>query len=327
MINASFFRVGGVLLLATGLITAFQGSSALAAEPVVDSSTTSTPPPVSTPSTPDDSSNRYGPFGLFDQRSSYGVGVFPEPFLVDDSDLEVNEARVDWLHTEAHDSQSDLVTAEVEKGFGLVTLEVEVPYESDRELDIDPTTGAATHNTTEGMANVDLGARAPVYQYVSDNGMIDTTFGVAIEVGVPTNSPVSKNTEIVPKVFNDLMIADRFTLQSIIGDSINLGGGDGGGGLNIFEYGFVFGYTIQHRELPIPGVMQLIPVFELVGETQLNQGDAGHNSLTGNAAFRLNLKAIGWVQPRLGMGYVFPLNENAREDTHWGVVTSLVFEF
>jgi hypothetical protein len=97
--------------------------------------------------------------------------------------------------------------------------------------------------------------------------------------------------------------------------------------LNIFEYGFVFGYTIQHQQLPIPDVMQLIPVFELVGETQLNQADSGHNSLTGNAAFRVNLKSIGRVQPRLGMGYIFPIDSGAREDTHWGVVTSLVFEF
>jgi hypothetical protein len=97
--------------------------------------------------------------------------------------------------------------------------------------------------------------------------------------------------------------------------------------LQTFEYGFVFGYTIPHQQLPLPGVQQLIPVFELSGETQLNKDDPGHNSLVGNAAFRVNLKAIGRVQPRLGLGYVFPIDKNAREDVHDGIFTSLVFEY
>jgi hypothetical protein len=56
--------------------------------------------PDQTLSVSDPSENtRYGLFGLLDHRSSYGQGVFPEPFLVDDSDLEVNEARLDWLRS------------------------------------------------------------------------------------------------------------------------------------------------------------------------------------------------------------------------------------
>ena len=72
---------------------------------------------------------RYGLLNLLDSRSVYGTGVFPEPFLVDDSDGEVNEARLDWFHSETPDQQSDVITAEVEKGFGPLTLEVEVPFE------------------------------------------------------------------------------------------------------------------------------------------------------------------------------------------------------
>jgi hypothetical protein len=60
-------------------------------------------------------STRYSLFDWLDHRSSYGQGVYPEPFLVDDSDLEVNEARLDWLHTSGKNQHSDLVTAEVEK--------------------------------------------------------------------------------------------------------------------------------------------------------------------------------------------------------------------
>ncbi|HZQ48084.1 MAG TPA: hypothetical protein VFC07_13790, partial [Verrucomicrobiae bacterium] len=63
---------------------------------------------------------RYGLFNSLDRRSAYGVGVFPEPFLVDDSDLEPNEFRLDWLHTKATNQHADSAKAEVEKGFGLL---------------------------------------------------------------------------------------------------------------------------------------------------------------------------------------------------------------
>jgi len=271
----------------------------------------------STPDSPTASDTHFGLFNGLDHRSSYGQDVFPEPFLVDDSDLEDNEARVDWLHTQANAQQSDTVTAEVEKGFGQMTLEIEVPYERD---------ATAGENTQRGMGNIDLGARYPLYEYVAANGAFDTTFGTALEVGVPVNSAVSKNTELVPKVFNDLRVGDHFTLQSIFGYSTLFGGGDDGG-LQTFESGFVFGWILQHKEFPIPGVLQLIPMFELVGETAMNQADASQTSLTGDACFRANLKSIGEVQPRLGLGFVFPMNNNAREDVHWGIMTSLVFEY
>ncbi len=271
--------------------------------------------PADSSATMTSTDTRHGLFNGLDSRSEYGQGVFPEPFLVDDSDLEVNEARVDWLHTRAAGSTSDIVTAEVEKGFGPLTLELEIPWERDRADDV----------TTEGFANVDLGARVPFYQYVSSGGLLDTTFGVAVEVGIPTQSAVSKNTELVPKIFNDLKVGN-FTLQSVLGYSTLYGPGDEGG-LQTFEYGEVFGYTIDHKCLPLPGVLQLIPVFELSGETELNKDSPGQNSMIGNAAIRLNLKAIGRIQPRLGVGFVFPINQTAREDVHCGVFTSLVFEY
>jgi hypothetical protein len=262
--------------------------------------------------TPD---TRYGLFGMLDHRSSYGQGVFPEPFLVDDSDLEVNEFRLDWFHAKAGSSRTDIGTAEIEHGFGLLTLEVEVPYERDGTPD----------GTVEGMSNIDLGARYPLFQYVSPGGFFDTTFGVAVEVGIPTTSEVSKNTEFVPKVFNDLRLGSHVTMQSIFGYSMLFGPGDDGG-LHVFEYGFTFGYTFQHKELPLLGVEQFIPVFEISGERQLNHG-SNDNSVIANAGFRLNLKAIGRIQPRLGVGYVFPMNEVARDDIHQGIYTSFVFEF
>ncbi|HEY5346465.1 MAG TPA: hypothetical protein VIK62_08995 [Verrucomicrobiae bacterium] len=262
------------------------------------------------------SDTRYGFFNGLDHRSAYSQGDFPEPFLVDDSGLEINEARLDWVHTKAGNQHADTVTAEVEKGFGNLTLEIEVPYERDWD------SGAVS----QGIGNIDLGARYPFYQYVSDGGFFDTTFGGAMEVGIPASSAISINPEFVPKMFNDTKVGDHFTMQSIYGWSTLTGGG-ADGGAQTFEDGFDFGWTIQHSELPLPGVQQFIPMFELVGETPLNKANSGQTSLTGNACFRLNLKAIGRVQPRLGFGYIFPMNNNAREAVHNGIVTSLVFEY
>ena len=263
-------------------------------------------------------STRYGLFNWLDHRSVYGQGAFPEPFQVDDSDGESSEARLDWVHTGGPGNQhTDLIHGEVEKGFGPVTLELETAFERD----------SSSGQISSGMDNVDLGARCPFYEYVSPSGAIDSTFGTAIEVGIPTHTEISHNTEVVPKLFNDLQLWQDFTLQSVIGYSMLLGDGGEDGGLQTFEYGFVFGYTIQHDKLAIPGLQQLIPVFEFSGEKELNQANPGHNSLTGDVGFRANLDAIGPIQPRLGIVFVFPIDNGASQDQTWGIDTSLVFEY
>jgi hypothetical protein len=145
-------------------------------------------------------------------------------------------------------------------------------------------------------------------------------------VGIPTHTQISHSTEVVPKLFDDLKY-QNFTLQSIIGYSTLIGPNGEGGGVQNFEYGFVFGYTIDHDQLAIPGVQQLIPVVELNGARQMNQVDAGSDNLEGDVGFRANLDTIGGVQPRLGVVFVFPVDYGARQDQSWGVDTSLVFEY
>jgi len=261
-------------------------------------------------------STRYGLFDLLDHRSSYEDGAFPEPFLVDDSVLETDEFRLDWLRTWADGQRGDMAKAELEKGFGLWTLELEVPFEQTR----------AEGQTLRGLGNINVGARHPIYQFVSDDGLINTTFGAAVELGIPSGSQVSNNAELVPKIFNDLSLGKHFTIQSVLGISTLYGGG-ADGGLQTFEYGVVFGYSIPHRDLPLPGIRQLVPLFELQGETALNKDAAGSHSLLGNLAIRANLSPIGEVQPRLGLGYVFPIGQGARQDVTSGIITSLVFEY
>src|SRR5947209_377137 len=102
------------------------------------------------PSSSDTSATtRHGLFNWLDHRSVYEEGNFPEPFLVDDSGLERNEARLDWLHSGAANSHSDAGRVEVEKGFGLMTLELEIPYERT----------VSDGQTEQGFENINLGAR------------------------------------------------------------------------------------------------------------------------------------------------------------------------
>ncbi|MDB4793413.1 hypothetical protein OAG63_00090 [Methylacidiphilales bacterium] len=305
------------LVLAVLLVTPFalKADDQAGAEPKDPKTTTSvladpsiTPPPVDT---------RYGIFDALDKRSVYGQGVFPEPFLVDDSDGESDEGRLDWLHTGGPGNQhTDYIHGEVEKGFGLLTLELETAYERD----------SSSGEIAEGMDNVDLGARYPFYQWVSRDGDIDNSVGLALEVGIPTHTQISHSTEIVPKIFDDLKFKN-FTLQSILGYSTLIGPSSEDGGVQNFEYGFVFGYTIDHDQLAIPGLQQLIPVVELNGARQMNKDDYGSDNLEGDVGFRANLDAIGTVQPRLGIVFVFPVDYGARQDQNWGIDTSLVFEY
>lgn len=299
--STSVLGIASVLALSPALIANAQINSSL-----------STPANSQSAST----DSHYGLFNWLDHRSSYGTGAFPEPFLVDDSDLEVNEARLDWVHTKAHNVTADEVTAEIEKGFGALTLEAEFHYE--RESD-------AGH-VTDGIGNIDLGARHPLFQYVSQNEIVDNTFGAAVELGIPVHSSVSKNTEFVPKLFNDLRLGSHVTLQTIVGYSTLFGPGPDGGA-QAFEYGIDLGYSIHHSQLPIPHVQHLVPLFEISGETGLNHGESGVNSVTGLVGFRVNMDPIGRVQPRCGIGFIFPMNGTAHNDTHWGIATSLVFEY
>ena len=261
--------------------------------------------------------SRFGLFDWLDHRSAYNQEFFPQPLLVDDTGLEQDgELEFSSLHTQANEQRSDTFSAGVQKSFGPLTFELGIPYERDSDPD----------DTAQGIGNIELGARYPLYQFVSAKGFFDTTFGVAMEVGIPVNSAVSKNTEFDPTVFNDLKLGEHFSIQSVFGYDTLFGGGDNGG-LQTFEYGFAFGYAIPHNVMPLPGVQQLTPLFELTGETGLNRGESGQNSLLGSSGFRLDLKPVGEMQPSLGLGYVFPIDSGARAEVHWGIVTSLTLEF
>jgi hypothetical protein len=265
--------------------------------------------------------SHYGLFDWLDHRSAYNQEFFPQPLLVDDTGLEDGEVELSYLHTKANDQHSDTVSAEVQKSFGLLTVELGLPYENEGDSD----------DSAKGIGNISLEARYPLYQFVSAKGGFDSTLGVAMEVGIPVNTMVSKNAELEPEIFDDLKLGQHFSIQTVLGYDTLFGsgneGGDDEGGLQSFEYGFAFGYTVLYRELPLPGVERLTPLFELTGETGLNKDEAGQNSLLGSMGFRLDLKPIGELEPSVGLAYVFPIDSGAREEVHWGIATNFTFEF
>lgn len=261
---------------------------------------------------------RFGLFDGLDHRSIYYTDSFPQPLLVDDTGIEPEpEVELNYFHTAAADQErTDMGSVELQKSFGVVTFELEAPYEHFSDSD----------DTAQGFGNIELSARVPLYQYVSDNGVFDTTAGVGMEAGIPVNSEVSKNTELEPAAFNDLGIGRHFTVQTVLGYDKLLGGGDDGGSAE-FEYGLAFAWTMPHEELPLPGVERFSPLFEVSGELGLNEDEAGQNSVLGSAGFRVDFRAVGGVEPSLGLGYLFPMSSAGRDEVHWGIVANFTMEF
>src|SRR3954469_4639163 len=91
---------------------------------------------------------RYCLFNALDHDSRYGQYWFPEPLRAPEMDVD-NELRLDWLHTEKRGHVADSVTAEIEKSFGLLTLEIEMPYERETERTSDQVTGVSSQSRSE----------------------------------------------------------------------------------------------------------------------------------------------------------------------------------
>ena len=261
--------------------------------------------------------------GLLDRRSTYGDFWFPEPLRGPEMDVD-SEVRVDYFHSESSNTQSNEVVAEIEHNIGLLTFEVEIPYVRESESYFDPATRQISHDVSEGLGNIELAARHPVFQLVSPDERVDYTLVAALEVAVPTKSEISHDTEIVPQLFQLLRVGRHFSVQASAGYSALIGPVEGG--TNTLEYNVVLGWNIEREEFRLPGIDRIIPIFELNGERGFTGEDQGINRLFGTAGMRFNFRPIGTVQPRIGLGYMFPIDDGGRAEMDWGVVTSLVFE-
>jgi hypothetical protein len=260
---------------------------------------------------------RFGLFDWLDHRSAYYQDCFPQALIVDDTSPEPEgELELSYLHTAAAAQHSDLISAEIQKSIGLVTLELEVPYERFTDSD----------GTAKGIGNLEVAARCPVYQYVSANGFFDDTLGGFGGIGIPVYSQVSRNTELEGGVFNDTKLGEHFTIQTVLGYDQLFGGGDDGGSEE-FDYGLVFAWGVSHAEMPVPGIEKFTPMFEVDGDLGLNQDEAGQNSVLGSMGFRVDLRPVAGLEPSLAMSYVFPMSSAARDEVHWGMALNVTIEF
>lgn len=259
--------------------------------------------------------NRYGLMNLLDHRSRYNTNFYPEPLNTDEMDAD-QELRLNYGHFENRGSRSDEVSAEIEATFGQLTLELEVPWEHEAE-----TEDGATDNT-DGMGNLEVSARHPIYQFVSGSGWFDYTLGANAELAVATGSDVSKNTELVLGLYQTMAFGDHLTLQARAGWSTLFGPGEAGGE-QVLEYAAVAGYNI---DLPSP-LFRIVPTVEIDGEAGLNHGASGETILDGVVGANVMFEPVGVFQPKFLIGYVFPLNDDARDEFDWGIVSSLILEY
>jgi hypothetical protein len=260
---------------------------------------------------------RFGLFDWLDHRSGYYQDGFPQALIVDDTSLEPEgELELNELHTGAGSQHSDVMSVEFQKSVGVVTFELELPYERISNAD----------GLAKGIGGIEFQARCPVYQYMSGNGFFDNTMGAIGGAGIPVWSPVSRNTELEGGLFDDVKLGDHFTVQSVLGYDQLFGGGDDGG-LEEFDYGLVFAWRISHEEMPLPGIERFTPMFEIKGELGLNQDEAGQNNVLGNMGFRADFRSIAGLEPSLGLSYVFPMSSAARDEVHWGVAVNVTIGF
>src|SRR4051812_47528910 len=157
----------------------------------------------------------------------YGKSWFPEPLLAPEMDVE-REVRVDWLHTERRGFVADEPKAEVEWNFGLLTVEVELPYVRETESGFNAGLGRTVRERTEGVGNVEFSARYPLYNFVSNDAQFEYTLVGAFELAVPTNTVVSKDFEIVPQLFQLMRFGKHLTFQTSVGYSALIGPEEGG---------------------------------------------------------------------------------------------------
>lgn len=189
-----------------------------------------------------DAGTRHGAFGLLDPNSRYGQFWFPEPLRLGETDVD-NEVRFDWVHQEGKGTVSDEALIEIEEAFGVTTWELEIPYE--RETD------PAINERTQGAGSIEISVRRPIYQFVSPGEFSDHNLGAALEVALPTNSPVSNNTAAVVKVFDALRLGEHFSLQAIGGYAVLMAPGEEGG-VQTCEYGLATGYSFSRQDLALP---------------------------------------------------------------------------
>ena len=283
---------------------------------VVAPSTTTSPTEAGT-------SSRYF-LGLLDHRSLYGGDFFHDPIIGPELDSE-RQLELDYTHGENHGSQDD----EVDAGFewnvvGQLSVAGEIGWDWEHQASAeggddgqDDSPGRAN-----GFENVDLAAYHPIFQFVSSDNLIDYTAVIRLDVDIPTRTAVSGNdAQLTPYLGHLLRIGDHVSLEAWTGPQITIAPRQ----TNQLIYGASLGYELPHQQLPLPLTDKLTPIFELDGQTPFSSN--GQDALFGVAGFEIDFHSADDPQPQLEIGYQFPMDEGARNQLRWGIITELILDF
>jgi len=280
------------------------------------------PKPAGLP-TSNPTSGRYF-FGLLDNRSSYGKDFFPDPFIGPEFDSE-QQVELDYLHGAKAGAREDEVDAGIQWNVvGQLTLAGEFGRDSQHEPGIGngPEGDLAEREDGTGFENADLAAYHPIFQYVSADGQFDYTAVVRFDVGIPTRTRVSgKDVQLTPYLGQLLRVGDHVSIEAWTGSQFTIAPRQ----TDQFVYGASVGYRISHEQLPLPLTEQVTPLFELDGQTPWSGN--GQDALFGVTGLNIQFKSLGKMQPGVELGYQFPIDQGAREQLHWGVVTEFLLEF
>src|SRR5579872_7009218 len=263
-------------------------------------------------------------FGLLDSRSSYGNDFFHDPLIGPEFDCE-RQIEVDYAHTEASGFQGN----EVDGGFqwtviGNLTVAAEFGY--DWEHQINNHGGADGDDTvnenSRGFEDVNVAIYHPFFQYISPDKAFDYTAVARLDVGIPTRTPQSgTDVQLTPYLAQLLRVGDNLSLEAWLGPQITIAPDQ----TNILIYGASFGYEIFHKQVPIPLVSVLTPIFEIDGVTPFSS--TGQEALFGACGFDVSFETGTDIHPQIEIGYQFPMDKGARGRLRSGLLVQLFLDF
>lgn len=231
---------------------------------------------------------------------------------------------MDYLHGEKH----GLVNDEVDAGFqwnvvGQLMVVGEFGWDSQHAALIRG--GAVDDDGAEGnlsgFENVDLAIYHPIFQWVAEDDSFDYTACLRLDFGIPTRTRASsRDLQLTPYLGQLLRLGRHISIEAWTGGAFSLAPHQ----RDPFIYGVSVGYEIIQEQLPLPLMEKLTPIVELGGQTPFSS--RGQDVLFGFSGFDFHFRSVGALDPHIEVGYQFPLDQGARDQLRWGIVTQLFLE-
>ncbi len=169
---------------------------------------------------------------------------------------------------------------------------------------------------------MDLAVYHPVFQAVSKDENLDYSAAIRLDVGIPTRTAVSSpDAQLTPYLGQLLRVGEHVSAETWTGAEFTIAPHQ----TDEFVYGASFGYQLTRHEVPLPFTESVTPLFELDGRAAFSH--PGQDALFGVVGLNWQFAGKGNWQPRLGLGYQFPMDQGARDQLHWGVITQMFLQF